>query len=547
MRPIDILFSNILVMNQIHKYSLDEYSPCVHQPPLVGQLLPHQLYCLEKMKSMEESRNKGVWLDDEHIVSSYGILGDVSGSGKTYTMLGHIGQMSEHPFGIQTSTRLSSDSLPSLYSVTQTLYDEAMNTLIVVPNTLVDHWKTCIQTTRLSVHIIKSQRDIDDECLRKIRQSHITLISSTLLKSLAALLADKLPLYFWERVVYDEADMIRIPASCPFIHSKMTWLISARYKNLTHANQQIHSHILQQLSTDFLQGLEAPLQKFLTVYKQEHPVLVLYKTVSFAYFQNILKTTHPSRGYFVVTTEETFLHQSMQLPEMIQKTITCKPTHAVPYSETRALINLGQIEEAVLSIQPRILGRNAFIESLTCPFKKERLLASITCTICFEPADSAAAVPCISPCCINLFCGSCMLRWLDTNAGCPLCRADLHPSSLVKVEYVPSQQKGVRETLVELLGDGQYLIVSQTPQELYTYLRGLLTVDLFQGHPTTLSHKREAFEKKQSRVLILPADTIGLTFPSATHMILMDSMENILGRAQCIGRKEPLQVIRLRG
>lgn len=544
-------------MNQIHKYSLDEYSPRVDQTPLVGHLLPHQLQCLQKMKTIEESRNKGIWLDDEHLVSSYGILGDVSGSGKTFTMLGHIGQMTEHPFGIHTYTSLSHDSLPSLYSVTQTMYDDAMNTLIVVPPPLIHHWQTCIQTTKLTSHVIKSQRDIDEQCIRKMRQSHITLISSTLLKPLTALLSQKLPLYFWERVVYDEADMIRIPASCPFIHSKMTWLISARYKNITHANQQIHSHILQQLSPDFVQGLELPLQKLLTVYTQEHPVLVLYKTVSHSYFNSILRTTHPSRGYFVITSEESFLQGSMQLPDIVCTTRICKPMFPLHHiqEQTRALMSIGSIEEAVLSIQPRIVERKEFIDSIVCPFKKERL-ESTTCTICFEPADSVKSVPCISPCCTNLFCGSCILRWLDANAVCPLCRTELVPSTLVKIQYGPvKKDKDAIETLIDALrerGDGQYLVVSAKPQEIYNHIRKHLPtlekhIDILHGHPTTIVHRKASFDSKHLRVLVLPIDTLGLTFPNATHMILMNSTEDVLGRAQCVGREQPLQVLRILG
>jgi hypothetical protein len=549
MGPVDILYSNILVMNQIHKYSL--YSPAeeatikVEQSiPLIDiRLLPHQILSLQKMRLIEESRNRGIWIGDEHLVCSYGILGDPSGTGKTATMLGHIGQMTEHPFGIHTLCTLNRDSLPSLYSVTQRLYEDAFNTLIVVPYFLLLHWQGEIQKTRLTLNTIKSQRDIDStECIRRISQSHITLISNTLLHSLTARLKHTMPNYLWERVVYDEADMIRIPAACPFIRCKMSWLISARYKNLTHANQQIHSYILQKLSPDFLQSLEEPLQKLLTVYTQEHPHLVVYKTVSHSYFQSILRTTHPARSYFVVTTEEGFLQQSMQLPTVIRKHIVCSSKIPYIHAKTRSLMEEGKIEEAVLSICPRTMNRDAFLGSLLCPYKKERFLASSACTICFEGAE----VPCISPCCTHLFCGSCMLRWLDTNAVCPICRADFPPSSLIKLQEQDPPFLDKMDTLLSLLREiqGQVIIASQKPRDVYDRIRlevPHLAVDLLQGQ---LMNKKAAFERGEITVLVIPDDTVGVTFPSATHMIRMTSMGKE-GRCQSIGRKEPLTILRL--
>lgn len=543
-------------MNQIHKYSLSSCSEASMSSssestvkaeqsiPLVDiPLLPHQIISLQKMRLIEESRNKGIWVNDEQLVSSYGILGDPSGTGKTATMLGHIGQMTEHPFGIHTLCTLSRDSLPSLYSVTQRLYEDSFNTLIVVPYFLLLHWQGEIEKTRFTLHTIKSQRDIDStECIRRISECHITLISNTLLQCLTARLKHTMPNYLWERVVYDEADMIRIPAACPFIRCKMSWLISARYKNLTHANQQIHSYILQKLSPDFLQSLEEPLQKLLTVYTQEHPHLVVYKTVSHTYFQSILRTTHPARGYFVVTTEEEFLQQSMQLPSVVRKHISCSSKMPYIHANTRNLMEQGKIEEAVLSICPRTMSRDAFLTSLTCPFKKERFLASSVCTICFE----AAEVPCISPCCTHLFCGSCMLRWLDTNAVCPICRADFPPSSLIKLQDQDPPFLDKMGSLLSLLRDikGQIIVASQKPREVYDRIRldiPTLAVDLLQGQ---MLNKKAAFERKEITVLVIADDTVGITFPSATHMIRMSSLGKE-GRCQSIGRKEPLTIVRL--
>ena len=51
------------------------------------------------------------------------------------------------------------------------------------------------------------------------------------------------------------------------------------------------------------------------------------------------------------------------------------------------------------------------------------------CPICYdEPND-----PLITKCCTRIFCAMCILQSLSRNVSCPLCRADIQPSSLKKI------------------------------------------------------------------------------------------------------------------
>ena len=550
MTSLKVLCSNIDVMEQIETSIF--LSPAEQPPHINIPLLPHQIYSLERMKHLESSMNKGIRVGDELIFSSHGILGERAGTGKTLTMLSHISQMTERePSPVHISIHPSSS--PSFLSIVQKDIVNSFSTLIVVPHFLFHQWHAELKKTSLSYTLLKSQKDIDTECLAKIENTHVTLISNTLLQSLSALLSTVD--YMWERIVYDEADMLRISSTCKPLLTKMTWLITSRYRNITHSNQQIHSHVVKQLPQEYVESLSIPMQSYIAEYVKEHPMLTIYKTTSDVYFKSILQNMHPSRGYFVIKTEESFLESSLSLPPPVRQILPCKPTHPRP-NETTALLESGNIEAAVLSVYPREVTFESLLEG-SDTHTECRLRTNTTCSICYEPAESM--VPCITPCCMNLFCGRCIVTWISINKICPLCKAILPPSSLLKLKgNVFRGEKGCTkyERLISLLedGDGQYIVFSRNTQEVYAYIVNNLPhlidkVDILHGNKTTISNILSEFTAKKLRVLCFSTDSLGVDLHSATHIIVMNRLQGdedcIIGRAQRIGRTQPLQYIEL--
>jgi len=487
------------------------------------------------MKTIEESLYKGIHFDNELVFSSFGILGERSGTGKTVTMLAHISQMST-PSPVTHTLHPASTS--SFFSIVNQTHD-LLPTLIVVPHSLFHQWQKEISKTRLSCHVLKCAKDIELSAIHHMKNSHITLVSNTLLPALVALINHEKKT--WTRVVYDEADIIRIPAQCPFVSTRISWLITSRYKNITHANQQIHSHVVKQLDEDYIDGLSEATRDYIQRYINQHPLLTLYKTVSDIYFKSIVNNTHPLRGYFVVTTETSHLYRSISLPPVLQSTLQCKASLT-----TMSFLDQGNIEDAVLSIHPNILTMDTLL-STTDANVKARLEENKSCSICYE---SEVIVPCITPCCMNLFCGKCILKWFHINMNCPLCQTVLNPTSLIKVktEYSPVE-KTKQETLRELLRipDRQTIVFSRNAHDLYTTLN-MPSVDILHGNKSTIATILNDFAVKKLNTLIVSDDTTGVDLHSATHMILFDTLrgeEDILGLAQRIGRQTPLVVIEL--
>ena len=550
MTSVRVLSSNLDVMERIE--SSANLSPRDLRRPshIKFPLYPHQLSSLERMREIEESIHTGMKLGGETIYSSYGILGERSGTGKTLTMLAHISCITNISRETQKKKTLHPSSSPSFFSLGSS-QPPLLSTLIVVPHVLFYQWQSEIEKTSLSCTLLVSQKDIDDPlCMDRLMTTHITLVSNTLLPSLSARLHDES--YRWERIVYDEADSIRIPSACIPVECNMTWLITSRYKNITHANQQIHSHVVKQLSPEYIETLSKPLQNFIVSYIEQHPLLTLYKTASEGFFKSILANRHPSRGYFVVKTEDSLLEASLLLPEPIVQTITCKPAHA----RTMELLRHGHVEDAVLSIHPRTMTMEELLTNADRN-TQARLQETTTCGVCYEAAESI--VPCITPCCMNLFCGKCIVTWFDLNVKCPLCQASLAPTSLIKLDTAVPQRK-VEQTkydhLITLLrekGDGQYILFARNPQEVYSHVVQNLPaiaheVEILHGNKTVVSNIMAEFTAKRIRVLCFSGDSLGIDVHSATHILVMDRLRGeeedyIIGRAQRLGRRNPLHHI----
>jgi len=536
MTSVKVLSSNIDVMNRIESANSVPFDSKYTVPPHINiPLLPHQLLSLSKMKRLETAAQSGLLIGNERIFSSYGILGERAGTGKTLTMLAHISQMtSVHP---HTYNRLNS-STPSFFSLHSV--ESTLNTLLVVPHSLYHQWQAEIQKTTLSCTFLRSLKDIDD-CLTGVHSSHLTLVSNTLLQALTHLLLNTNST--WERIVYDEADMIRIPSACIPLQAKMTWLITSRYKNILHANQQIHSHVVKQLPPEFIETLSNPVKGFIVDTLKQHPTLTLFRTASEVFFNTFTKNTHPLRGYYVVKTEETFLKESLSLPEAVLTTIQCRSANP----RTIELLDSGKIEEAVLSIHPKIITMESLIHG--SDVNRVERLQTKACAICYDSAE----VPCVTPCCTNIFCGRCIVTWITIKNSCPLCKEVIQPRSLIKIDTgVRSNVLSKLEALIEYLrnlGEGQYILYSRNVQEVYSYIVHNLPslsdeVDILHGNKSAISNLVSDFTKKKIRVLCFSMDILGVDLLSATHILLMDRLSGeAIERAQRIGRRVPLHVV----
>ena len=589
MNSIASLRNHLEMFQNIFSDALTADSPFTQQPQhITTPLRAHQLSALYSMKQKELALRTGYKVPgSEHtLFSQYAFLGDRTGVGKTFMVLGHISQMSLEPLHHHPMSNLHSQSTSSCFSISPatnptTLYDS----LVVVPHTIYRQWQDTVKKTTLKPVFLKSLRDLDkDNLITNLEGSHLTLISNTLLPLFMNSMRARNLTPTWRRVFYDEADTIKISSTVEAPLALMTWYVTASYNNLLFTNQYYHSFVLRQLSSDFITSLHPKLQALIQTYTDNHPVVTFFKTQSNGFFMSRIKSQHPLRSSLVIINSDEFLDTSVRLPPLISQVIRCE----IPVSqrivqnaistEVESMLNAGDIQGALQSLgisshtnltivdavceakvkeKERLERLLVFKQNETyaTPQAKEAAIAALeekiqrvkvqiddikarvesndTCSICFDTQDN----PVITPCCSKIFCASCILPWMTRNMACPLCRASFHPSSLRAIgESIPrgaqTRLPKKSEALIKILEDnpdGKFLIFSRYENPLfalYERLSASYTSATLQGNKDVIAHLLDNFAKGTTKILFLNSRNAaaGINIPAATHVILLHKM-----------------------
>lgn len=217
-------------------------------------------------------------------------------------------------------------------------------------------------------------------------------------------------------------------------------------------------------------------------------------------------------------------------------------------------------ELALSALQEKITRKKQQIEII-----KQRIqdAAAEICSICFDQSSADSSV--ITPCCSKIFCTGCILPWLQRNPACPLCRTSFHPRELTELSnesrtpftQTPTLPKK-KDALLKILRDnptGRFLIFSRFENPLIAIQEEISIThpsSSLQGNKDVIAHILKEFETGTVKVLLLNSRNAaaGINIPTATHVILLHKMipeeeKQILGRAYRLGRKEPLNFIKL--
>lgn len=527
------VLKSIRCLNDAFLYSLKSGSPGIEQPSTIKlPLRAHQKAILYEMEVREKSLSKGMDLSGAKIYSRFSFLGDGVGVGKSLMVLGHIARLKELP-PIPSIPVLDPNSTSQFYS----LYDNNsldltrdIGCLIVVPHTLYRQWQTYIKDqTTLKFLGIQTKRTLEaDGIAAKIRDADVVLVSNTLYGGLQQIVKDNT--MTWKRVFYDEADTLHIPSTRPFPQARFTWLISASWTNLLFPNQSIY--ITQTLLTEILNhphhNIQPELRNLLrnALQNSQHGnySYMRHYMISSSFFREFVSTNNPYRGRLILRCAEDFVKESITLPPISIRNITCRPSvmqqvvaNAIPVS-VRNLLHAGDIqgalqelgvktEEPISLVQAVSENRLKELDRLkkTYDFKssleyataqaKENALKSLKdrigsleeqikqlkervenykdemCPICFDEPQK----PTLTPCCSRIFCAGCILTSLTRQTSCPLCRANITASGLRSLATEPIAKQDVKqeenpeylkktEQLLELLKqkpNGKFLVFSR--------------------------------------------------------------------------------------
>ena len=213
-------------------------------------LLKHQQSALAAALRLESAKTTGIdvgGLAGEPVggklFTSFGILGDRVGSGKSLTALSLVKMAPPesiyNEYCLRGITRLGDGRDVGLLRVRNQLKTASnidlrpvKTALFLVPHALMGQWDTYVKndTTLKCLFIKKRAEALDETLFAKIEEYDAVFVSSTMWASFR----DKniVRKILWQRVFVDEADSIAITSDYDDLHGLFYWFISASWLNL---------------------------------------------------------------------------------------------------------------------------------------------------------------------------------------------------------------------------------------------------------------------------------------------------------------------------
>jgi len=446
--------------------------------------------------------------------------------------------------------------------------------------------------------------------------------------------------YYFERVIVDEVDSIKIPAF-PYIYSKQTWYISSSINNIIYPYGD--RQWIQQTGTykTISSGIRG------TGFLKEI-LVTMFRNTGWSSGSTKLDTY---RGLFaIIRNNNKFIEKSIHIPEPIINMVHCHtPAHLYAIKNaidknalkafnagdtkkaieilgckggsekdlinqiTQKLIDKKKLLEIKISerttllstdiekkenIKKLIEGSDSTPESLSLfdsvlmlttkniknhkaviKNSKEQIVSidskvkgiqdrlgdvkSKICPICCCGFNE----PSVTPCCNNIFCIECITIALSTSKECPLCRAKIHIKDVnliinntedTEVEALRDNKlKSKLENLIEIVvssdSSKRFMIFSEYQETLKNIRQelDLLSINYseIKGAGGTIQNIIHKFKNGEFKILLLNAKYFGaglnLQFTDEIiiyHRMSKDLESQVIGRAQRLGRTDPLKI-----
>jgi SNF2 family DNA or RNA helicase len=533
-------------------------------------LFPHQLMAVQKMEHRET--NKTVLFPHYAIESSVGIYADITGYGKTIAV---IALVIRDIMSWDVSQDHVHSSILSVYGhgcilKKSLLFFKRIATTIVVASTMVLHqWEEELKLTTLRHGMFTSKRKVAN--LDPMAYD-VILVAPQCFNSLM----ERFPNYAWKRFIFDEPTHTKVPGMRPIIAGYI-WFVTATPDMLLYTNRH---------SGNFMGSIFSTYMDY-----------NLYKNL-------------------IVKNDDAFVKQSFELPPLHHLYHTCyQPVYNVVHNmiseNILAMISAGNVEGAVKALGGnstsniydlirfekteyleeciRKIQRFERLEDLErkkrWEERKERLeheikefnsryislLTKNTCSICHD----VNVEPILLTCCQNMFCGACILQWLQRKSTCPLCRKHTTTENFVhirndirnddekkdekKTSFSPSfpRSRSKINTIIDLImergEEGKFIVFSSFDESFDPLCQTLndhgVSFCQLQGRAESRAKQIIDFKNGPLTVLLLNSvhDGAGMNLQESTDVVLYHSTSEdletqIIGRAYRLGRTKSLYV-----
>lgn len=542
-------------------------------------LAPHQLFALAEMRRIEASEQ----LLDANlraVSTRVGWLADPPGAGKTRTVIALAA--GEPPVQKSIGYSVCAGDLASCMTTVEPARGTAVaTTVVVVPPSIVAQWEdelagagVCHFPVRLATHVsgLRERLAAGDLPL-------VTLVCSARYDEACEALEGYVP----HRLVLDEAPRLKLTGRRAA--ARFTWLVSASKESPDLAD------LLPRGSRAFWGSLRA------LPYNALRALTVRNADASIEYRCNITSVEVvcigdaamllASRQYVGASVRAMLDANDVQgalaelgggpsedLMTVVRRRI------ASDTEETGLLLRQLEIQLTRASSafnRERLAAQRARLEERLERLRRDAASAESRfadalgsdCAICHSTLEH----PVLVPCCQNLFCGGCMLAWMQAryNAPCPACRVEgarliriataepehAAPASPAAEEPAPASPalRTKADTVLAIVTAARagVLVYSTHVSGMYTIRNKLVEADVafseLQGRSTTRDKALRKFRAGELKVLFLSAseNCAGIDLPGVSDIVLYHRMPEptltqIVGRGRRICRTEPLAV-----
>jgi hypothetical protein len=529
-------------------------------------LFDHQLMNIERMEKLE-TKEPIECVDFCVKNSDIGILSDKTGSGKSFCIIGLLcrDQMKweiNKPY-IEYINLTKFGNLVKKYDIINL---KKVNTnLIVTDNCIIEQWKEYLSFSRLRVYIITKNKHILE--ISNLNDYDVILCNT---KNFNSFISHNTNIA-WKRFIYDEPGHYKI-SKMKNINAGFTWFISATPNEILKLHRKSKNNFIKDkfLKDIFLQDDFNELLEGINIFNIESDIDKSFKLPDFTdlFYDCYLPIYNIIRG--LVSTEIQVLIESNNIEEAIYKLggeFTCNIIELIKSNmetQIETLISLlDDTSDNDLKIMNKISTIKMKIQQLNSRYN-DYIYQS--CPICLETLDK----PVLETTCQNLFCGKCILTWLQNNDKCPLCIQSITNKNIVLVNTgintVEINTKFKRkltkdDQVLQIIQDNinnKFIIYSQYIQSFKTIVK------LFEKNNIKYIDMKGNLEDINSNILIYKNSTdvnvlllnckfigAGLNLQETTDIIFYHNVSNdlrtqVIGRAQRAGRHKKLYIHNLK-
>lgn len=510
-------------------------------------LYPHQLASikrmeiLEKYRSVEKSENCSV-------ATKVGILADITGYGKTLTVLGLISrdrmQWDRNIYEMEEyqGTR-------EVYLRKVEMRRPVKTSLIVVPNALLEHWESECSKTDLKPLVLESKKECEEF---NLEEHHMVICPMSIYPTLMSVYSQTA----WNRIIFDEPHTM-MNLSCENFPCNFIWLVTATpleiykkvrrsmFSNIIPENMEIFSSIIIKNSDEFVkESFSMPLVHH-HWHQSFNPTSYILKGHVSDSIQEMIDAGNIKGALYALgcsRKDEKVIYEIVQ--EKSQKKM------ALLRAQMELADNSVEKEKLDSKIQEQLTRLSEITERLRECLRSE-------CCLCSQEMSEAMMLTC----CQNIVCTGCQVRWTSSHNTCPFCRQTITFKNLIIIDrigskaVVPVSRSEIVTRLVEKSCEEEgRIIIYSNHDESFSGLKEIFTERGWEWND--MKGKREAREKSlsgfrsgESKILLLNSqvNSSGFNLPETTDIIFYHQVPEMLevqvmGRALRIGRSKQLHV-----